>query len=240
MGTLRAGLARLLVGGFAAGAVLLFVPGVANAQYAPAPTPVIGVGAFTAVVTVGTCGPGGATVTATVDGATITVTCAAGTFTTPTQIVISTGTPPAPPAGFVNEVAFGIAAELDGAPVAGTFAMPLSVTVTDTAITPGWAFDMTSATGDVPVPGATVAAGMAHESLSSDPDDVLLAPVAVPAAVVSPSVTPSAVPSATVPVTGKPFRMEEMIGGGLVGLGLVGFGGLGTARLRRRRTRYAA
>lgn len=238
METLRAGLARLLVGGLAAGAILLFVSGVAGATAVPVPpvppTPVVGVGAFSAVVTVGTCGATGCTVTGTVDGATITVVVPPGTFTTPTQIVISTGTPPAPPAGFVNRVAFGVAAELGGAPVMGTFANPISITVTDPAISPGWAFDETSATGDVPAPGATVGTGTAHVSISSDPDFVLLAPVAVPVAVV-----PAVVPAVTVPVTGKPFRLEEMIGGGLVGLGLVGFGSLGAGRLRRR-IRHAA
>ncbi|MGH9073893.1 MAG: hypothetical protein ACRDZQ_07205 [Acidimicrobiales bacterium] len=221
---------------------MLSIPSVAFAAGSgyggPGPAPT-GTGAFSSVVEVVTVQPSGGTVTVTVDGATITIVVPPGTFTSPVQVVItagdltSIGDAGVPGAKVI--VAFGVQIDQNGTPVGGTFANPISVTVSDSSITgTSKVYELLTNGTYGAVPGATVGTGTAQVSFSSDPSFVILQPPAPPAvAPVSssgPTATGAPIPGATTATTGKPFVTE-----GLVALGLVGLGGLGTWRLRRRR-----
>lgn len=188
-------------------------------------------GNYSNVASVQTVPASGGTVTATVDGATVTVTVPAGDFTAPVQIVFLSATNPT--SGFTGtvELAFGVQVDQNGVKLSTSFAYPITVTVSDAAITAGSTVSYLSGTSFLPAPGWTTSAGQATGSFSVDIDYLITAPPA--ASTASPSAG-TAVPGATTAVTGKPILAE-----GILSVGLVGLGSLGLWR-RRRALRSAA
>jgi hypothetical protein len=166
----------------------------------------------------------GGTVTATVNGATVTVNVPAGDFTAPVQIVFLAATNPT--SGFTGtvELAFGVQVDQNGQKLNTSFPNPITVTVTDSAITAGSVVSYLSGTSFVAAPGWTTSAGQATGSFSVDVDYLVTAPATSTAA---PAVG-STVSGATSAVTGEPFIAE-----GAVAVGLVGLGAFGLIRRRR-------
>jgi hypothetical protein len=120
-------------------------------------------------------------------------------------------------------LAFGVGVFLNGSKVTTTFAQPLSVTVTGPGITSSTVVNQETANGTVVVP-VMATKGTLVFAMPADPSYQLVNPVTAAAT--------SVIGGATVPVTGKPFRGEEILAGILVGFGALLLVGL---RLRRRR-----
>lgn len=153
-------------------------------------------------------GPGGGTVSGTVDGSTVTVSVPPGAFPDgATVAILDTSSTAVAPTGDTLVLAFGIAFCVDGTKFTGTFSPPATVTVTNPAIRPGQTFYQQTGTTLTPVPGVTISNGSLSFSVSTDPDYVLVASITTNATVI---------PGATSVVTGKPFLLEGLVGGALV------------------------
>lgn len=219
-------MSALAVGGMAIGLSVLAAPATAFAAgsgYGGAPPAPGGTGAFATVVVAQTIGPAGGSVTAVVDGATVVMTVPAGDFTSSVQAVISAGNlTQLTNTGISGTPFLAFAAQVDqnGAKLAGPFAHPITITVTDASITSSTTVYQQSGTTYVASSGWTVSSGTASGGFTVDPDYVFANPAA----------TGAPIPGATTAVTGKPF-----LGEGLAAFGLVGVAGLGTWKLRRSR-----
>jgi hypothetical protein len=193
---------------------------------------------FTTIVTSQTVPPSGGTVTGSSGGTTVTVIVPPGAFASPIQIIITVANLSelgGIPSGTHPVLGVGIAFEQNGAKYTGTFAAPVSVTITNSEITTAdqvvvW----DPATGTyVPIteaPNVTnvvVSAGKITFQVLSDPYLVLDAPNA--------STVATVIPNATSAITGVPVFSEGIVGGLLV------LGGLWLAvRLRRKRSAAGA
>ena len=198
----------------------------AGSGYSPAPVPpnpvapstVCGTGSVISSSNVGTAG---GTVTATVDGSTVTVDVPGGALpSSGVQVEITDITPVTTiPSGTSLVLAFGVNFCVDGTKFTGTFATPVTVTVTDPAIAPGQTLYVQTATGLVQITPTSISDGSFTVTITGDPSFVLVA--ATTAATV--------IPGATSVVTGKPFLLEGLIAGAFVL-----FGSLLLLRLRFR------
>lgn len=219
------------------GVSTLLVPAIASAAgsgYTPAASPTTGgtaSGLAGTVVSSTTIQPSGGTATGTVGTATISVDVPAGDFPNPVQAVLTnaSGSSVTPASGGTVVATFGIGFYENGTKVTGTFPA-VTVTVTSPSITAGSTVYLVEGTTLVAASGASVKAGSATFTITSDPTVEIVAPVATTAAAAaSTSATP--ISGATTAETGKPFLLEEGIAGALVAFGAALFVGL---RLRRR------
>ncbi len=214
----------------------------AGSGYTPAGTPTTGgsaTGLAGTVVTSTTIQPSGGTASGVVGSSTITATVPPGTFTGAVQVVVTDATSSylAPSSGGSPVVTFGIGIYVNGSKVTGTFPA-ISVTVTSPAITVGSTVYLVTGSGLQAATGATVRAGSATFSITSDPVVEVTAPVATTAsggtgtAVGGTGGTSSgtAIAGATSGETGMPFLLEE-----LVAVALLAFGALILVALRLRR-----
>jgi len=211
---------RVTVGAVGCGLVALasslIVPGSAfgaGSGYTPAGTPAVGgtaTGLAGTVASTTTIQPSGGTATATVGSATIVATVPAGAFTGPVQLVETDATSSAvtPPGGGTPVVTFGIGIFSNGVKVTGSFPA-VTVTVTSPSIVAGSVVYLVTGSGLQAVRGASVTAGKATFSITSDPTIELATPVT---AASTASATP--ISGATSVQTGKPFLLE----GGLAAL----------------------
>lgn len=158
------------------------------------------------VITSLTIPPGGGTVTATVDGSTVTVSVPAGAFPDGAQVAIVEFSAAVAPTGDTIVLAFGIDFCVNGTKFTGTFSPAATVTVSNPAIRPGQTLYQQIGTTLVPI-SAQISNGSLSFSIDTDPNFVLVTAVG-PAATV--------IPGATSVVTGKPFLLEELVGGLLV------------------------
>jgi hypothetical protein len=161
------------------------------------------------VITSLTIPPGGGSVSATVDGSTVTVTVPAGSFPDGAQVAIVEFSAAVAPTGDSIVLAFGIDFCVNGAKYQGTFSPGATVTVANPAIRPGQTLYQQIGTTLVPLT-AQISNGSLSFSIDTDPNFVLVAAVG-PAATI--------IPGATNVVTGKPFLLEELVGGLLVLVG---------------------
>jgi hypothetical protein len=202
----------------------------AGSGYTPAGTPAVGgtaTGLAGTVASTSTIQPSGGTATATVGSATIVATVPAGAFTGSVQLVETDATSSAvtPPGGGTPVVTFGIGIFANGVKVTGSFPA-ITVTVTSPSIVAGSLVYLVTAGGLQAVSGASVSAGSATFSITSDPVIELATPVS---AAGTASVTP--ITGATSVQTGKPFLLE---GGVAAVLCLAGALLLVAAHRRRR------
>ncbi len=187
---------------------------------------------FTTVLTTQTVQPSGGTVTA----GGVTVTVPAGDVTSPIQVIITQGTISGLtglPAGSNPILAYGVTFVQNGQKYHGTFPAPITVTISNPAITTAdQVLVYSDATGtyvplssDPIIENIVVSNGSISFQVLSDPFLVITGPLAAAAAI----------PNATVAVTGVPTLTEGILGGVLVMLGLM----LGLQlRARRRRLRF--
>ncbi len=224
-------LRKLMVGATAAGVTLLASSGVAFAAgsgYGAPPAVGTSTGAFYSVVSVTDVnGATGGHATATVHGASVTLDVPPGEFSGTVQAVFSTGDLAAiGTGGFggTSVTAFGVQLDQNGHKLPGPFSPPLTVTVTDSAITSSSVVYLESGTSFVRASGWTTSAGKATGTITTDPDFLIDTP--------APAVTPVgvAIPGATTATTGKPF-----LGEGLLAAALAAIGGFGAFRWRRQR-----
>ncbi len=224
-------------GGAIAGSTQAFAAG---SGYTPTGTPTTGgsaTGLAGTVVTSTTIQPSGGTASGVVGSATITATVPPGTFTGAVQVVMTDATSShiAPSSGGSAVVTFGIGIYVNGSKVTGTFPA-ISVTITSPAITVGSTVYLVTGSGLQTASGATVQAGSASFTITSDP----VVEVAAPASAVGTTGTGTggtgatssgtAIAGATSGETGKPFLLEE-----LAAVALVAFGALVLVALRLRR-----
>ena len=175
------------------------------------------------VVCVNTEQPSGGKPSCSLGSATITVTVPPGTFSGPTQVVVTDAgsSSVTPPRGGAVVLTFGLGFYQNGSKVAGTFA-PVTVTVSDPSITSGSSVYFVINGVLQPVSGATISNGSVTFKLSSDPT----------VEVTSPASTSSAqVAGATTVHTGEPFLLE----GGLAALLVLGGSALLILAVTRRR-----
>lgn len=227
---------RLAVGGLAVGGAVLFgAPAAfaAGSGYTPSPPAPGGTatGLPGSVVTVTTIQPSGGTGTSTIGSSTISASVPAGTFSVPTQLVVTDATSSAltPPNGGSAVVTFGVGFYQNGVKVTGSFPA-VTVTVSSPSITAGSTVYLIEGTRLVAAAGATVKAGSATFTITSDPTVEIVAPSGAATTAAPGS---SAVPGGTTVQTGKPFLLE----GGVAGLLIAG--GASTLFLVRRRRRAA-
>jgi len=183
------------------------------------------------VVSATTIQPSGGTANATIGTTTISVDVPAGAFTGPVQLVITDAAASAvtPSGGATVVVTFGVGFYENGTKVTGTFPA-VTVTVTSSAITAGSTVSFVTGGGLQAVSGASIKAGSATFTVTSDPVVEVATPVsAVPAGTTG--TTGSAISGATTAQTGKPFFLEGLLA---VALASFGFLLLVAVRLRRR------
>jgi hypothetical protein len=211
IGSLLAAIGVMVAGS----AMFLALAGPASAAgtgYAPAPAPTptptpsttCGSGA---IVTSADVGAAGGSITGTVGGSTVTVTVPAGALpSTGTQVALTdTAGTAAAPSGDTIVLSFAVNFCVNGSKFTGTFATPVTVTVSDPAIKPGQSLFVLTPSGLVPV-SATIGNGSFTITITGDPTFVL----------VTSSTTATAIPGATSVVTGKPFVLEGAVAGALV------------------------
>jgi hypothetical protein len=174
---------------------------------ATTPPPAPSICSTSSVVTSSDVGASGGTVSGTVGTSGVTVTVPAGDFPGGTQVAIVSVSGVTVPNPDVIVLAFGVNFCVNGAKVTGTFPEPVTVTVTDPAIKPGQTLFVVTPGGLVPVPSASIGTGSLTLTITGDPDFVLVA------------ATSTVIQGATTVVTGKPFLLEGIVGGGLVLLG---------------------
>jgi hypothetical protein len=154
------------------------------------------------VVSVTTIQPSGGKGAATIGTSTVTTTVPSGTFSVPTQLVLTdAGSVTVNPSnGGSVIVTFGVGFYQDGTKVAGTFP-PVTVTITNDSITPGTTvyFVVNGVLQAVSHP--TTSLGSVSFVITSDPTVELVS---------APSAT---VPAATTVSTGEPFVLEGAIAG---------------------------
>jgi hypothetical protein len=221
-------LALALVGclGLALGGSLASPTGAfaAGSGYAPSGNPTdrgTASGLAGAVVSSTTVQPSGGTATGTVGSSTITVTVPAGAFKDPVQVVLTDATTASvtPSTGGSVIVAFGIGIYVNGTKITGTFPA-ITVAVTSSAITVSSMVDFVGGSGLQAVSGATIGAGSATFTITSDPVVELASAPAGGTTIVG----------ATSGHTGKPFLLE-----GVAAIALVVFGTVMLVGLRFRR-----
>lgn len=180
------------------------------------------------VVSTTTIQPSGGTANATVGSTSIAASVPAGAFTGPVQLVMTDASSSAVAAagGASTVVTFGVGFYVNGTKVTGTFPA-VTITVSSPSITAGSTVYLVTASGLQAVSGASVKAGSATFTITSDP----VIEVATPAAA-SATATGAAITGATTAQTGKPFFLEGLIAAGLFALGTLLLVGL----LVRRRT----
>ena len=178
--------------------------GGAGADSTPTPSTTCGSGA---IVTSADVGAAGGSITGTVGGSTVTVTVPAGALpSTGTQVALTdTAGTAAAPSGDTIVLSFAVNFCVNGSKFTGTFATPVTVTVSDPAIKPGQSLFVLTPSGLVPV-SATIGNGSFTITITGDPTFVL----------VTSSTTATAIPGATSVVTGKPFVLEGAVAGALV------------------------
>jgi len=168
----------------------------------------------------------------------VSVDVPAGALVSPVQVVVTSGTTSqlnGLPAGAQPTLAFGISFEQNGQKVTGTFNSPITVTISNTAITTADQIVIYDPSTGSYVPASqasnvsnvSVTNGKISFQVLADPYIVLLASSSTPAA---PPIT-----GATSAVTGEPIVTEGVLGGVLV-LGSL----LLALRLRRRSRRRPA
>lgn len=230
--------ARRALLAFGAGIVLaLTTPLVALASYPPGafpgPAPI---GAFPSVVLSQTVGTSGGTLSVASGTANITVTVPAVAFTQDTQITIyaidTSVVGGVLPAGYRLVDGFAIG----WAPVS-TAALPLTLRITDPGIgTTDQVFE-TTASGLTPDISASVSAGSASVSFTTDPGYVVAAPSAVstppPSAAPTPATTLPPTSTATGGSTGSAGPGSPLLWLALVGV--IGLCGLAADTWRRTR-----
>ncbi len=159
---------------------------------------------FTTVVSAQTVSSSGATLTGTANGSSVTVSVPSGAFSTPEQISLTSGNPTQvasdAPSGDTVLAAFGINFTGSAPKV------PITVTISNASIPAGALVYKVTTNGLVQV-HATVTAGKAVISFSSDPNFVVVAPKG------------NTVAGATTPVTGLPLENELGTGLGIAILG---------------------
>lgn len=229
-GVVRVGLIILSSGAMAAlGGGVALASGSSTPSSPSAPTPAAG---FQTTVLSQVVAPSSSTqtVTATADGANVSVVVPAGAFgNTTVNLVVTeptlsdlTSTLSALGLGG-STLATGVGVEVvdaaTGQPLTGTFAQPLTVTITSSGITSGSKVIEFPTSGSPFVDSAAeVVSGKAVVQVSSDPGFAVATP------------TSASVPAATSPVTGKDFLPVGIAGGVLV----IGGAALIVASERRR------
>jgi hypothetical protein len=187
-------------------------PGIAGPAGAP--------GGFSDIVTTQAFGTTGGAVTATVPGGQAQLTAPAGAFGQPVQAVIT-----APDLSGINAVLAqlgfsgytaiaGVGISIDdvnGVPIPGQFAHPLTLTITGAGIGAGdLLVEFTSLSTAATLQDAVFTTGSVSVSLSADPDFAVLAPStaasSAPAANASPPTSSSSAPTA---VLGQQFTKSS-------------------------------
>jgi hypothetical protein len=192
----------------------------AGSGYTPGAAPTVGgtaTGLAGTVVSTTTIQPGGGTASGTVGSATIVATVPAGAFTGPVQLVDTDASASAvtPPGGGTPVVTFGIGIFANGVKVTGSFPA-ITVTVTSPSIVAGSVVYIVTGTTLQAVSGASVSAGKATFTITSDPVIELAAPAS---AAGTASVTPIA--GATSAQTGEPFLLEGGLAAALCAVGVL-------------------
>jgi hypothetical protein len=212
VGSLLSAIGLLVVGL----AMFVGVAGPASAAgtgYAPPPLPppvvpssVCGSGT---VVTSANVGAAGGSITGTVGASTVTVTVPAGALpSTGTQVSLNTPSVITVPNGTSLVLAFAVNFCVNGTKFTGTFATPVTVTVSLPAIKPGQSLFEQTAGGLVPVTPSSITNGSFSVTITGDPSFVLVT-----------AATSTLIPGATSVVTGKPFLLEGLVGGAMLLLG---------------------
>ncbi|HXR53902.1 MAG TPA: hypothetical protein VN793_02530 [Acidimicrobiales bacterium] len=205
----------LIAVGLAFSATLAGPASAAGTGYTPAPTPpptpapssVCGAGT---IITSSDVGTSGGTVTGAVGGSSVAVNVPSGALPDGTQVAITdtSSTTITVPNGDTIVLDFGVNFCVNGAKFTGTFATPITVTVSDPAVKPGQTLFVQTPGGLVPVPSASIGTGSFTLTITGDPVFVLVA-----------ATNPTVIPGATTVVTGKPFLLEGIVAGGLLLLG---------------------
>jgi len=210
---MKAAAAMLTAAGLAA------VPAAASAApggYGPVPTGPAGApGGYSALAATRTVGPAGGSISVPVAGGIVVVTVAAGTFSSPVQLEVTSPSLTGVTAG-LSGVGFagyrGVAGvgvkvlDQTGQPITGSFAKPLGVSLTGASL--GGAgqkvlrFDTASSATVMP---ATLGAGSVALLIAADPDLAVVSPTGTP------GVTSGTIAGATTPHTGKPFAGETAL-----------------------------
>lgn len=207
----------------------------ASGGYGPAPPSNGAPGGFTVVAASKQIGPGGGSLSATVNGKAVTVTVPPGAFRSTEDVVVT-----APDIGVVqgalttlgfggfNAVAgVGVAVlDTNGSKVTGSFAAPIQVTINGNGLGASGE-KVLSLTG--PASATTLSASMGSSAvtaaITSDPNLVVINP--------APTAGSGTVPGATRAFTGKPFTGERDLA---LALGALGITAIGVGAVRRRRS----
>jgi len=178
-------------------------------------------GGFTQVILNEAVPSGGGTLTATSGGSSFSVQVPAADAGSGVTLAV---TAPSNLAQADNAIlGFGVALGVDGAGVSGTFAAPITVTVTNPVIKAGEQVDYWTGSAWAPYANATVGNGSLTVTIDSDPQFALVS-----------ASTTTPIPSSTSPHTGVP------IDGLLAAASVALFGaGLATSRAMRLRRRDA-
>jgi hypothetical protein len=173
------------------------------------------------VITSSTVSSTGGTVSGAVGASSVSVNVPSGDFSGGVQVAITdTSSTATAPTGDSIVLAFGVNFCVNGSKVTGTFATPVTVTVTDPAIKPGQSLFIQTANGLVPVTPGSIGNGSFTVTITGDPDFVLVS-----------NAVATVIPGATAVVTGKPFLLEGLVAGCLL---LLGCGLLLRLRFRHR------
>lgn len=239
----RTGVARFAAVCAATGlltAVMASPAGAAAGGYGPTPPSNGAPGGFTTVVTSQLVGPGGGSVSATVNGKAVSITVPPGAFRSTEDVVVT-----APDLGAVqnalstlgfsgfNAVAgVGVAIlDTNGNKATGSFPVPIQVTISGSGLGASGE-KVLSLTG--PASATTLSASMGSNAvtiaITSDPNLVVINPTT------GSGTGGRAVPGATTAFTGKPFTGERDLALALAALGIaaVGVGAVRRVRLRWR------
>jgi hypothetical protein len=203
--------------------------------YGPTPTGPSGVpGGFSSVVITKTLGAGGGSLTAPVAGATLTIRVPSGAFSAPVEVEVTSPDLSAVGSALGNlgypgfRAVGGLGVKVlntSGQPVRGTFAKPLTVTLSGSQLgVPGERVLRFTSPGSATVVPASLGSGSVTINLTSDPDLAVVNP---------PAGTAANVPGATSVHTGLPFTGERDLGLLLI---VAGAGGIATVVRRRRGT----
>lgn len=194
----------------------------AGSGYLPPSTFTIGnvPGSFSDVVTTSTLTTSGGTLQGTFNGTAFSVDIPSGALPGATQVVVYAPQDLSAVTGAIAGVSV-VFLNSAGQPISGTLGTAASVTISNAHIVAGDTVDEWNGSSYVPYSDATVSAGKATITFSSDPSFVV-----VPSS--SSVVTP--VPQATTPTTGVPVLGEAVLAACLVGLGGTGL----LLALRRR------